>query len=172
MNISIFFGVTIFGLFAIFFLFEPLDIKKQDFGEIPVFELEKFQLIELDEHGLTTMMNGDKGLRYTNRYIVYNINYTDNTKKYLANMTANEGLYKGNVIDLMGDIKYNREDGISFSTQKAIYNKSTNIVHSPSPYIAYMGENQVVGSSIKYNNVLDTVTSKKVTANYKLKERK
>lgn len=172
MNINIFFGSIISGLVTIFFLFEPLNIKNQDFGEIPIFELENFQLIELNEKGLTTVMNGEKGIRYTDRYIVYNINYTDNTKKHLVNMIANEGLYKSGIIDLKGNIKYSREDGILFLTQEAIYNKKTNIVHSPSQYIAYLGKNKMSGSSIEYNNVLDTITSKKVTVNYKLKERK
>ncbi|MFT5662340.1 MAG: LPS export ABC transporter protein LptC [Sulfurimonas sp.] len=172
MNINIFFTSIIGGLFVIFFLFEPLNIKKQDFGEIPVFELEKFKLIELNEKGLTTVMDGVKGVRYTDRYIVYNINYTDNTKKYLANMTADEGLYEGDIIDLTGNIKYSREDGISFSTQEAVYNRKTNIVTSPGKYIAYLGKNKVTGSTIEYSNVLDTITSKQVTVNYKLKERK
>ena len=172
MNINVFFGIIIGSLLAIFFFFEPLNIKKQDFGEIPVFELENFKLIELDQKGLSTIMDGTKGIRYTNRYIVYNIDYTDNSKKYLANMNANKGLYKGNIINLDGNITYNREDGISFITQKAVYNKKTNIVRSPISYVAYLGKNQVTGSSIEYNNVLDTVKSKKVTVTYKLKERK
>ena len=172
MNINLFFSAIIVSLFAIFFFFKPLNIKKQDFGEIAVFELDDFELIELNEKGLTTIMLGTQGVKYTNRYIVYNINYTDNTKKYLANMTADKGIYKGKIIDLDKNIKYNREDGISFSTQEAIYNKKTNIVHSPSEYIAYLGKNKMTGSSIEYNNVLDTVKSSKVTVNYKLKERK
>ena len=112
MNINVFFGIIIGSLLAVFFFFEPLNIKKQDFGEIPVFELENFKLIELDQKGLSTIMDGTKGIRYTNRYIVYNIDYTDNSKKYLANMNANKGLYKGNIINLDGNITYNREDGI------------------------------------------------------------
>ena len=117
-------------------------------------------------------MDGDKGIRYIDRYIVYNVDYTDNTKKYLANMVAKEGIYKGNVIDLNGNIEYSREDGISFFTQKAIYNKTTNIVHSPVKYTAYLGESRLNGSYIKYNNVLDTVISENITVKYKLKERK
>ena len=171
MNINFFFVGVIASLFLIFLVFKPLDIKKQNFNEIPVFELESFKLKELDDKGLTTVMNGTKGIRYTDRYIVYNIDYTDNTKKYLANMIADQGVYKGETIDLNGNILYNREDGISFSTQKAIYNKETNIVVSSTPYIAYLGKNKIVGSYVEYNNALDTIRSKNITINYKLKER-
>ncbi|MBC8237680.1 MAG: LPS export ABC transporter periplasmic protein LptC [Helicobacteraceae bacterium] len=171
MNISVFFSAIIFALSLIFVLFKPLNIKQQNFGEIPVFELMDFKLMELNEKGLTTVINGDKGTRYNDRYLVNNIDYTDNTKEYLANMKANEGVYRENVIDLEGDIVYTREDGISFSTEKASYNKETNIVVSPTSYIAYIGENKVTGSYIEYNNALETTASKNVTVNYKLKER-
>lgn len=171
MNINIFFVGIIASLLTIFFLFNPLDIKKQNFKEIPVFELESFKLIELNDKGLTTVMNGLKGVRYKDRYVVYNIDYTDNTKKYLANMIADRGVYKGKIIDLEGNILYSKEDGISFSTQKAIHNKSTNTVIASTPYVAYIGENKITGSYVEYNNVLGIVKSKNITANYKLKER-
>lgn len=172
MNISIFFAGIIGGLMTILFLFEPLDIQKQNFNEIPVFELKSFTLIELNEKGLTTIMNGSQGVRYTDRYIVYDIDYTDNSKKYLANMKADQGLYKGSIIDLDGNIKYKREDKISFSTQKAIYDKQTSIVLSSTPYVANLHTHKITGSYIEYNNILDTIKSKNITVNYKLKERK
>ena len=128
MSINIFFSAIIFALFLIFVLFKPLNIKQQDFGEIPVFELVDFKLMELNEKGLTTVIKGNEGTRYIDRYLVNNIDYTDNTKKYLANMKAKKGIYRDGIIDLEGNIVYTREDGISFSTQKAIYNKETNIV--------------------------------------------
>lgn len=171
MNISIFFSAIIFAMFLILVLFKPLNIKQQDFGEIPIFELTNFKVMELDEKGLTTVMNGDKGIRYKDRYVVNNIDYTDNTKKYLANMKANKGIYKDDIIDLEGNLVYVREDGISFSTQKAIYNKETNIVVSSTNYIANIGQNEVTGSYIEYNNALETMKSQNVTVNYKLKER-
>ena len=106
MNISIFFSAIIFAMFLILVLFKPLNIKQQDFGEIPIFELTNFKVMELDEKGLTTVMNGDKGIRYKDRYVVNNIDYTDNTKKYLANMKANKGIYKDDIIDLEGNLVY------------------------------------------------------------------
>ena len=171
MNINILFVGIIASLLAIFLFFQPLDIKKQKFDEIPVFELESFKLIELNEKGLTTIMDGDKGIRYTDRYIVYNINYTDNSKEYIANMVANEGLYKNNIIDLKGDILYSREKGISFSTQEAVYNKDTNLVVASNKFTSTLGKSTATGTYIEYNNVLGTVKSKNISINYKLKER-
>ena len=171
MSINIFFSFIIFTLFLIFILIKPLNIKQQNFGEIPVFELMDFKLMELNENGLTTIIKGEEGTRYIDRYVVKNIDYTDNTKKYLANMKAKKGIYKDGIIDLEGNLVYVREDGISFSTQKAIYNKETNIVVSSTNYIANIGQNEVTGSYIEYNNALETMKSQNVTVNYKLKER-
>ena len=171
MNINIFFTGIISSLLLIFFIFKPLNIKKQDFGEIPLFELHTFKLIELNNKGLTTIMNGVHGVRYADRYEVSSINFTDNTKKYLANMLADRGSYKGNVINLDGNINYTREDGISFVTQKAMYDKETSIVTSPIPYIASLQHHKIVGTAIEYNNNLETIKSSNVSVNYKLKER-
>jgi len=170
-NISVFFSVIIFALFLILILFKPLNIKQQNFGEIPIFELVNFKLMELNDKGLTTVINGNEGIRYKDRYVINNINYTDNTKKYLANMKAKKGIYKERVIELAGNIVYTREDGVSFATEKATYNKETNIVVSSTDYIADIGQNKVTGSYIEYNNALETIKSKNITINYKLKER-
>ena len=156
----------------IFFFFKPLDIKEQEFSDIPLFELEKFKLIELNNDGLTTILTGNRGIKYNNRYTIFDINYTDNSKEYLANMKAKNGVYKGDIVDLKGNVTYSREDGLSFKTQEATYSKKTNIAKSLTNYISYMGENEVIGSSIEYNNILKTVRSKNVKATYQFKERK
>jgi LPS export ABC transporter protein LptC len=172
MNINLFFSAVILGLMVIFFTFKPLNVSKRDFGEIALFELNNFKLIELNNKGLTTVMNGTHGVRFNNRYEVLNINFTDNTKKYLANMLADKGIYKENNIELDGNINYTREDGITFLTQKATYNKESSIVHSPSEYTALIQKNKIIGSEIEYNNNLQITNSKKVTVTYNLKERK
>jgi len=82
------------GLMTIYIFFKPLDIKQQTFVDVPVLEISSFTLFELDTNKLRTIMNGDKAIRYADRYTVSNINFTDNSKKYIANMKANKGIYK------------------------------------------------------------------------------
>ena len=168
MNINIFFLILASGLFMIFFFFKPLNIKQQKFEDIPLFELEKFKLIELNNAGLTTILDGTKGIKYSDRYEIFNVDYTDNTKSYLANMKANSGLYKGNTIDLNGNVVYSREDGLTFKTQKATYNKKTSIAKSNTSYVSYLGENKIEGSYIKYNSLTKVLGSKNIKASYKL----
>ena len=155
----------------IFFLFEPLNREQKEFDEIPMIELENFTLSQLNKTGLTSITKGSKGIRYEDRYTVEDINHTDNSKKYLANIKAKDGLYKGEVLDLVGDVIYVREDGLLFETQKANYNTQTKIMIASTDYVSYMGKNRATGSYLKYNNILERTYSKNVTINYKLKER-
>ncbi len=170
MNINIFFITVSIGLLSIFFLFKPLDIKQRDFVDIPIFELKSFTMYELDTNGLITVMKGDNAIRYSNRYKVSNIDYTDNSRKYLASMKADSGLFKDEVVDLIGNVNYQREDGLSFRTQKASYNKKTKVAYTDMDYISFMGDNKIVGSSLKYDNILKRITSKNVRVKYQLKE--
>jgi len=154
---------------AIFFLFKPMHIKKQKFEDVPLFELTSFTLHELNRAGLQTVMTGNSAIRYSDRYSVADIDYTDNSKEYIANMRAKHGLYKNEIIDLKDDVVYSREDGLTFETSRATYNKKTNIATADADYVSYQDKNVVHGSFVKYNNSLNRVESKNVTAVYKLK---
>jgi LPS export ABC transporter protein LptC len=172
MNINYIFVAISLGLLMIFFLFKPMEIKQDDYGEIALFEIEDFTLYELNTRGLNTFMKGNEGARYANRYEVKKINYTDNSEEYLANLVANEGVYKNEIVDLKGDVVYTREDGFTFKTQNASYNKKTTIAFAKTDYISYMGENEARGTWLKYNNKKAIAHSKNVTAIYQIQEDK
>jgi len=154
----------------IFFFFKPMNLKQQEFVDIPLFELQTFTMYELNAFGLQTYMTGDNATRYSDKYVVKNMNYTDNSKRFIANIKANEGLYKNNIVDLHGDVMYAREDGLIFESQDVVYDKNTSIVTSPTPYTGNIGENNIIGSSLIYNNILNKIESKNVLVTYKLKK--
>ena len=148
-----------------------MNIKKQKFDDVPLFELTSFTLHELNREGLQTLMTGNEAIRYADRYSVVNIDYTDNSKKYIANMRAKHGLYKDEVVELQNDVVYSREDGLTFETSKVIYDKKTTIATADADYISYKDKNVINGSFVKYNNSLNSVESKNVVATYQLKAR-
>ena len=148
-----------------------MDIKKQKFVDVPLFELTSFTLHELNRGGLQTLMIGDAAVRYSDRYRVSNINYTDNSNEYIANMKARHGVYKDEIVELEDDVVYSREDGLTFETSQATYNKKTKVAIANTDFISYRGKNRLNGSFVKYNNSLNRVESKNVTAIYQLKER-
>jgi len=173
-NINGFFLIILAGLIVIYVAFKPLDIKQQEFGEIPLFELSSFTIHELSPDGLVTVMKGSEAVRFKNRYKVEDINYTDNSEKYRANMKANLGIYKdkSEVLNLKGNIVYVREDGLTFKTRKLTYNQKTSIAKTNTKYIMDRNGNEVRGSSLVYNNALERMKSKNITVKYQLKEEK
>jgi len=171
-NINIFFTAIIAGLIAILFLFKPIQLKKQDFGEIALLKLEKFTITELSDQGLSSVLRGTTGTRYKNRYVINNLDYIDNEDKFTVNLKAKVGNYKNNILDLTGDVEYIRADGLSFASQRAIYNEKSKIVKSPVKYTSRMNNHIAKGSSIEYNSISKITKSKNITINYKLKERK
>ena len=159
-------------LISIYLFFKPLDIKQQNFVDVPLFELKEFTMYELNTKGLQTIMIGSAATRYTNRYTIENMDYTDNEKEYIANMKADHGIYKDDIVTLNGNIAYVRDDGVTFKTQKALYNKKTSIITSDVGYVAYLNDSVVKGSYLKYNNNKNIIFSKNVQAKIQLQERK
>jgi LPS export ABC transporter protein LptC len=160
------------ALVSIYVFFKPLHIKQQKFGDVPLFELSDFTMYELNKKGLDTIMTGSTATRYSNRYKVDNINYTDNRDAYVANMKADRGVYKNDIVTLNGNVEYKRDDGLTFETQKATYNKKSSDIISKVGYVAYLNDSIVRGTYIKYNNKKDIIFSKNVVAKIQLQESK
>lgn len=172
MSINYFFASILISLLMIFFLFKPLEIKQQKFAEVPLFSISAFTMHELDINGVTTLMKGDKASKYTDRYIIEKIDFTDNSKNYQSSMKSESGIYKNNIVYLEGDIVYLRKDGLTFKTQKATYNRVTTVATADGDYLLYRGSNRVNGENLKYNSSLERVESQNVTAKYQIEERK
>jgi LPS export ABC transporter protein LptC len=160
------------ALISIYAFFKPLNIKQQAFVDVPLFEIKDFTMYELDRVGLQTIMVGSEAVRYSNRYKIINMDYTDNEKEYIANMKADKGIYKDDLVTLSGNVEYIRDDGLTFETKKATYNRKTSDVISDVGYIAYLNESTIKGSYIRYNNDKNKIYSKNVRAKIQLQERK
>ncbi len=156
----------------IFFFFKPLALKKQTFVNVPQLELEHFKMYEFTPEGLQTFMTGENGIKYAEKFIVKDINYTDKTPEYKANMKAGEGVYEKDVVLLENNVTYSRDNGFDFHTPKLHYDKKNAIAISDAGYTANIGNNTIIGSYIKYNNKLNRVYSKNIDAIYQIQERK
>ncbi|MDD5156950.1 LPS export ABC transporter periplasmic protein LptC [Sulfurimonas sp.] len=172
MNINIFFVLVASILLAIFAMFKPIYIKQREFVDVPVFDISNFLMYELNVNGLKTFIKGDKATKYADRDTVENIDYTDNSKKYMINIKAKNGIYKDKVVYLDGDVVFFREDGLTFETQKAVYDKITTIARADGDYLIHRAKNSVVGRELKYNNQLNSVSAKDISAIFQLKESK
>ena len=170
LNINYFLSLIVICLSMIYFLFEPMKLKKVEFNEVAQFSLFSFTLYELNRMGLITLMNGSEAVRYKDRYIVKDIDYNDNTEEYITNMKAKKGSYKNEIVYLYGDVKFERGDGINFFSQEVVYNKTTDTATSEVDFISYMNLNQIQGSKIKFDNKNNIIEAKDVYAIYDMQE--
>lgn len=170
MNINLFFVTIFMGLLAIFTLFEPLDIKEQKFVELPLFELQEFSLRELNTTALTTFMSGENALRYSDRYEVKRFYFVDNAKKYISNLQSNYGIYKDSKITLKGDVEFVQKDGLTFQTQKAIFDRDTDLLRTEGEYKLFREKDSFEGRDLYYYRTKNSVKSKDITAIYQLQE--
>ena len=170
MNINIFF-ISIFAALAmIYIFFQPTEYKEEYYKEIPLFKINDFTLYELNTKELFTLMKGSEAVRYKERYEVSAINYTDSSKNYIANMIANEGVYKDSIVTLNGDVVYSREDGLIFETQSLLYDKVKTTAYVEGDFVAHQAQNRVTGRMLHYNNTRNFASAKKITALYNLEE--
>ncbi len=154
----------------IYIFFQPLKINQQEFKDTPSLQVENFVLYELDTTGLQTLMLGTKALRYSDRYIVEDVNFTDNSTVHISNMKASKGIYKNSIVNLVGNVVYVRDDGLTFKSPTLNYNTKSSIAQTQDKYLAYKGKNSMRGSSFVYDSLKETMKAKNVTVKYQLEE--
>ena len=151
--------------------FKPMAMNKKDFVDIPLFEIKNFDMYELSRVGLKTILSGTSSKRYEERYTIENMDYTDNSREFIANMQADDGIYTQKKVSLHGNVRYVREDGLTFESEDAFYNKKSSTIFTDNAYVAYQGKNTLKGTSLKYNNLTKKIESKNIRAVYQLTER-
>lgn len=156
----------------IYLFFKPITIEQRTFKETPLFEITAFIIHELNTQGLKSVLSGSSSKRFIDRYTIEDINYTDSSQKYLANMQAKSGIHKNDETILKGDVEYKREDGLIFKGEEAKYNKKLALLSTDKKYIIYKGQSNVVGETLLYNSSTNKVQSTKIKAIYQLKESK
>lgn len=156
----------------IFTLFKPLKIKQQTFGDIPQVKMNEFTIYELNREALQTLVTGSQALKYKDRYIFKEVDFTDNSQKMISNIQAYRGLYKNNILYLDGNVSYSREDGFVFRSKSLIYDTKSAIAHTDDNYTASSGENSMRGTFLQYLPKKKRIKSKNVVVKYQIEERK
>lgn len=170
MNINLFFVAIFAALGMIYIFFSPMKLQEFDKKEIAQLELVNFTIYDHDTKGLKSVLHGQKGYKYEDRYEVKDINYTDHTREYLAHLQADFGRYKESVIDLKGDVVYKRADGLTFETDKASYNQKTAVFQAPNRYTFYKNDDKITGTKLFFDSKENHVQSKQITAIYQIQK--
>jgi len=170
-NANNFFVFIALILGSILFFFEPVEIKeqKQDGEEIPELELRNFTLYELDVNGLKDVMIGQIGYRFKDRIEVEEIDYTDRTRELQNNVQADFGVYRGDdLITLEGNVRYYREDGMKFRSDKAHINQKEETITADGPFKMDKFADNIVGNNLFYDTKKGLSRAKDVTGVFTL----
>jgi len=170
MNINFFIIFLLTGLMMIFIFFKPMKLKENKNIEIANIEAHAFIIHELDTEGLSRVIKGSKAFIYKDRYNILDVEYTDATKRQISNLKAKNGIYKNNIINLFGNVKYTRGDGLVLKSKSLSYNEKTSVLKTNDKYIMYKNESKVLGTSFELNNDLNKIISKNVQVIYQIEE--
>ncbi|MGB5965420.1 MAG: LPS export ABC transporter periplasmic protein LptC [Sulfurimonadaceae bacterium] len=160
-------------LAAILLFFQPVPIKNtmKDNVEVAELELRNFTLYELGVDGLKDIMIGHYGFRYGDRIEVEEIDYTDNTGTLRNNLQADFGVYNNkDLITLEGNVRYYREDGMQFRTNKAVINQIDESITAIGPFTMDKQTDNVVGTDLFYDSKNGLIKAKDVTGFFTLTE--
>lgn len=151
--------------------FRPMQIQTEITEEVAQLELLDFTLHELDQQGLRNVLSGSKGNRFVDRYVIEDVNYTDNTKLYVENMRSDTGVYKGNVVTLEGNVRYHRQDGIYFNSDKATFDQNHSVARTQGPFVLTKEADSVRGENLFYNSDSGKIKAQNVTGVYMINEK-
>lgn len=169
MNINFYFVYISIGLAMIYLFFHPMKLDTLDKGEVPQLELANFTIYDLDRNGLKSIFNGTKGYRYQDRYEVFDVNYTDNSRKDISNITSDFAVYKDNIVKMYGNLVYTKADGLIYKSDDGNYDQKTGILRTKGKYISYKNNDRITGNDLMYDSKQGHTTSKNVFAIYTIK---
>ena len=172
MNINYLILIIASILGSIYIFFSPTEMqdttKKK---ETPLIELHNYTVYKFDTQSLVNILDGKIGKRFQNRYELYDFLFTDKIEKDIISISAKHGLYRGDEATFTDKVHYFRSDGLTFDSQKVLYNKKKHYIKSPVPYIAHLDENILIGKSLYYDFEQKKLHSKDVNFVYNIKNK-
>jgi len=165
-----FFITVAFLLAAILYFFKPMEMEERIEKEVAQLELHNFTLYEIGVDGLKDIMIGRNGLRFEDRIEIKDIDYTDSTRSLQNNIQADFGRYNNrDIITLEGNVRYYREDGLTFSSDRAVIHQKEETIDVDGPFTLHKDGESAVGTNLFYDSKNGLSKAKNVTGIFELK---
>lgn len=178
MTVNSFFLLLLVGLTGIYVFFSPMNIQVKYEEDIAMLDLNNFTMYKIDTGGLLSTMTGSSGKRFINRhnytqhYKVYDINFTDASHQFFQNMVSDFALYKDEKVFLEGNVRYNRADGLKFSSDEAQYNHRNAVVTTDGPFMVTEAGNWLKGTKLYYDSIREVAEGEYIKGVYTVMDRK
>lgn len=168
MSINLFFVLLLTLLIGMFGYFKPLTNGSTSAKELPQFELDTFVIYEISPHKVKRFFEGEHGKRFADRYEVHLAKFTNNEKTLLESISAENALYKNDIITLHNNVHYGREDGLEFRSNEGSYDQNRSVITTQGGFVITKENNTIEGTQLNYNLTLETVSANRIRGSYQL----
>lgn len=172
MKITHFFIFLFLFSVSLFVFLQPQSYTQNSDENIPQLEIEDFTLYEIDKFGVQNVVSGTIGRQYIKHYEVQNVHYIENKNKMGEHLYADNGIFKTDIAYLNDNVRYFREDGLSFESDHAVYNTKKEFLYVPDKFVLTQNENIIYGSELYYYSLSGKMYANKINANYYIEEKK
>ncbi len=171
MNINLFFIVIISLLLSVFLFFKPLKLDVPDHKEVAQLQLKNFHIYDVKQSGVKSILEGEIGERYENRYEVKGVTYKDTSRGMIEVMHADLGRFQDDIIYLNKNVIYAQESGLSFNSNEAQYDVNNSVLTTKGDFIMRSNDDYFRGEKLKFNTKKNIILAKQVSGSYKLEKK-
>ncbi len=172
MKLTHFFILLLLFSVSLLIFLQPEAYTKSMDGRVAQMEIEDFSVYELTTKGVKSVLSGTVGRQFSTHYEVENAHYVENKKRISEHLYADTGRFEKSVAYLDKNVRYFREDGLSFESDHAVYNTKEELLYVPKRFVLTHNENVVYGKELHYNVKSGKISAKNVDASYYLEDKR
>lgn len=172
MKLTHFFFILFLFSMALLVFLKPQSYKNILEENVAQLEIEDFTLYEIDKNGVQSVVSGTIGWQYESHYEVQKAHFVQNKNKLGEHIYADKGVFEEHTAYLDENVRYFREDGLSFESDHAVYNTKKDQLSVPDKFILTQNKNVIYGSDLHYNSQTGHMRADQIEANYFLEEKK
>jgi len=161
------FFVLLFILSISLFVFlEPQAHTELVKTNVAQLELEDFTLYQINKDGVQSVISGTKAEQFASYYLVDNAHYIENKNNLGEHLYADKGRFEKEVAYLDDNVRYFREDGLSFESDSAVYHTKDEYLYVPGAFVLTQNEHIIYGNDLHYHSKSGDIKAKQIQANY------
>jgi len=170
MKVTHFFAGMLLLSLSLFIFLKPEAVVKVSGEKVPLLEIEDFTVYKITKVGVENIMSGSSGKQYDTYYEVKNAHYIENKSELGQHLYADRGRFEKDIAYLNDNVRYFRDDGLSFESDKAVYNTKKELLYVPDDFVLSQNENIIYGKELHYNTKTGKIEADHIDANYYIEE--
>jgi len=172
MKLTHFYIILFLFSLSLFVFLQPESYAKNSDEQVAQLEIEDFSVYEINTNGVKSVLSGTSGQQFSTHYQVENAHYIENKKDFSEHLYSDVGRFEKNVAYLNDNVRFFREDGLSFESNHAVYDTKNESLYVKDNFILTQSENVIYGHELHYDTVSGQLSAQGVDANYYLEDKK